>query len=237
METLEMIVYDSEDECPYIPGFTARMPLRRPNQKLKNSEFDQRLAEGDRRYGRYLYRTKCAHCQACQAIRIPVDDFSPSKSQRKTLRKGDAELETIVRQPLIDQEHVDLFNAHSRKKRLNKNDRSLDLKDYHLFLADTCCDTVEFAYFYHRQLVGVSIADRGDSSLSAVYCFYDLDFARLSPGTFSVLKQIEQCQEWGLQYLYLGYFVAENEHMRYKSNYYPHQRLIDGHWEGFVKSR
>ncbi len=235
MHPSEIIVYDSEDECPYLPDTLARMPLRKPLEKLTGEQLDRRMDEGDRRYGRYLYRTACPNCQACEPIRIPVRDFEPNKTQRRTLRRGNAEFRTVVRQPLADRQRVELFNAHSDRKGLTQHDRSTSLYDYKMFLTDTCCETLEFAYFRGSHLIGVAIADRGRSCLSAVYCFYDMDLAKFSPGTFSVLKQIEFCRERGLRHLYLGYYVGANAHMSYKAGFFPHQRLIGGQWRDFGK--
>tara|TARA_R110002096_G_scaffold215310_9_gene403103 strand:+ start:10494 stop:11204 length:711 start_codon:yes stop_codon:yes gene_type:complete len=236
MQSNEIIVYDNVDECPYLPKTMARMPLRRPTKKLTGPQFDQRMFEGDRRYGRFLYRTACGDCQACEPIRISIRDFKPNKTQRRTLTRGNAQFLTVVQTPVVDSEHVALYNDHSDRKGLNSHSKTTSAYDYKMFLADTCCDTFEFSYYHEGKLIGVSIADRGSTCLSAVYCFYDLDFAKLSPGTFSVLKQIEKCADWNLEFLYLGYYVAENAHMNYKASFYPHQRLIDGEWREFKKN-
>lgn len=236
MQPNEIIVYDSVDECPYLPKTMARMPLRRPMAKLTGAQFDQRMREGDRRYGRFLYRTACGECQACEPIRIPVREFQPNKTQRRTLARGNSQILTVVQQPIVDEQHVELYNLHSDRKGLNSHAKTTSAYDYKMFLADSCCDTLEFSYYLDEKLIGVSIADRGSSCLSAVYCFYDLDHAKLSPGTFSVLKQIEKCADWNLEFLYLGYYIAENCHMNYKSLFYPHQRLINGEWREFRKN-
>jgi len=68
------------------------------------------------------------------------------------------------------------------------------------------------------------------SSLSAVYCFYDPDYDALALGTYSILKQVELCRDWGLRYLYLGLYIGDCERMRYKSRFTPHERLLDGSW-------
>jgi arginine-tRNA-protein transferase len=82
-------------------------------------------------------------------------------------------------------------------------------------------------------LVGVAINDRGDDALSAVYCYYDPDYAKLSLGAYSILKAIDVCRTWGLRYLYLGLYIAACNPMRYKATYFPHERLIDGKWQRF----
>jgi arginine-tRNA-protein transferase len=66
-----------------------------------------------------------------------------------------------------------------------------------------------------------------------VYCCYDSAFSRLRPGAYSILKQWQQCRDWGLTYLYLGLYVAGSAHMAYKARFAPHERLIEGVWRRF----
>ena len=69
--------------------------------------------------------------------------------------------------------------------------------------------------------------------MSAVYTFYDPELTAASIGTYSVLKQVEFCAKHNLQYLYLGYYVANSPHMKYKSRFVPNERLIGGKWVRF----
>src|SRR4051794_35679186 len=82
----ERVVYDQLTACPYLPDQIARMPLRRPPE-LTASDFDERMASGDRRMGRFLYRTQCPACKACEPIRIHVTGFEPARTLARTLRK------------------------------------------------------------------------------------------------------------------------------------------------------
>ena len=77
-------------------------------------------------------------------------------------------------------------------------------------------------------------AASGERSLSAVYTYYDPEHGRLSPGVFSILTQLRLCAEWGLRWLYLGLAIEQSEHMRYKLDWYPHERRIDGAWRRFT---
>lgn len=232
---LELLVHDEAEVCPYLPGRTARLPLRMPLKQLTRRQFDQRLEQGDRRQGCFLYRTACPTCQACEAIRIKVDEFSPSDTQKRVLRRGEQRIKTRMAGPSVTRRKVALYNQHKFGRNLASGEYPIDAEGYRAFLVDTCCETFEMHYLVDGELIGVAVVDRGQQSLSAVYCYFDPNLGRLSPGTFSILKQISLCQEWGLKYLYLGLFVADSHTMRYKATFRPHQRLIQGEWVSFAR--
>jgi len=233
MQPQEIVVFDTPHPCSYLPGRTARLPYRHPVEKLKPEQFDQRLAEGDRRSGVFLYRTECPQCRACQPIRLDVETFRPDATQRRMRRRGDALLTVQIGAATVDRQRVRLFNLHRDDRGLGNDDWPLDEQGYAEFLTDTCCETLELSYWHDNRLVAVAIADAGQDSLSAVYCFYDPAFKLLSLGTYSVLRQTEFCRATQRRYLYLGFFIAESPHMSYKAHFRPHQRLISGQWRDF----
>lgn len=230
----EWLVWDEPSRCPYLPSETAHLPLRLPMRRLKPVEFSARLAAGDRRQGLLLYRPKCPRCVACEAIRLDVSRFRPNATQRRVVRRGDEALRVLIGRPAVTAEKVALYNRHKMERGLTTGDGLIDAEGYEQFLAESCTDTIELRYVLNGLLVGVAIADRAADALSAVYCFYDPSFARLSLGTYSVLKQLELCRQWQLPYLYLGLFVAGNRAMAYKARYLPHERLVDGAWREFT---
>jgi arginine-tRNA-protein transferase len=211
----------------------ARMPLRIPARLLLRAELEQRLDTGDRRQGIFLYRTSCPGCRACEPIRIDVEQFTPNRSQRRALERGNARLTVEVADPIADARRVELYNRHKELRGLASDRDGIDLEGYREFLVVSCCETFELRYLLDGQLIGVALVDRSDEALSAVYCYYDPSYEKLGIGTFSVLKQIELCKSWGLRYLYLGLYIAESERMKYKARFLPHQRRIDGTWQTF----
>jgi arginine-tRNA-protein transferase len=68
-----------------------------------------------------------------------------------------------------------------------------------------------------------------------VYTHYDRRSGGLGLGTYSILKQIELCRSLGLEYLYLGLFIAESPVMRYKARFLPHERRLGGTWVPFER--
>jgi len=193
------------------------------------------LERGDRRQGLLVYRPTCAACQACQALRIDVDAFEPSRTQRRIFRRGEAELDVAVARPAVTAEKVGLYNRHKVERDLLVQDELLDAAAYREFLVESCTDTIEIDYRHRGQLVGVAVSDVAADALSAVYCYFDPEYGKLSPGAYSILKQIALCREWKLRYLYLGLYVAGCASMRYKATYFPHERLIGGHWRRFER--
>ena len=229
----EWLISDAPMRCPYLPRQTARLPLRLPVRPLDHEEFARRLEAGDRRQGLLLYRPSCPTCRACEAIRIDVNAFKPSRTQRRVFRQGEVTFDTQIGRPTLTAEKVALYNRHKVERDLLVSSELVDAAAYEEFLVETCTDTVELSYRQAGALVGVAIADRARNALSAVYCFYDPAYGRLSPGTYSILKQIALCRSWGLSYLYLGLYVADCASMNYKARYLPHERLIEGRWRRF----
>ena len=236
MPIFERIVYEDLDPCPYIEGETSRMPLRWQFRKLTPAAFDESLAGGDRRVGQMLYRTQCPNCQACEPIRIPVQDFARSKSQRKKWRKG-AEVVVEVGSPLFTHEKLSMYNRHKRERSLSQNDRIMSQDGYEGWFIRTCTDTKEFRYYYRQKLVGISILDVGDRDISSVYFFFDPDYSHLSLGTYSALYEIEWMRQHNMRYYYLGLYVESCSHLNYKAQYFPHERLIKGNWVSFAKKK
>lgn len=226
----EWLVWNETSRCPYLAEQTARLPLRLPMRRLKPAEFGTRLAAGDRRQGLLLYRPSCPTCAACEPIRLDTQAFTPSRTQRRVLARGDATLQMLIGRPAVTPEKVALYNRHKLERGLLTGDGLIDAEGYEQFLVETCTDTIELRYMLNGLLVGLAITDRAGDALSAVYCFYDPGFARLSLGTYSILKQLALCRQWGLRYLYLGLYVAGSSAMAYKARFLPHERLIGGEW-------
>lgn len=226
----ELVVHDAPSPCPYLEHETARLPLRLPVRRLRPRELDARLAAGDRRQGLLLYRTACPTCHACEPIRIDVLAFRPGRTQRRIFRRGEAEIETEIGPLAATEEKVALYNRHKRLRNLTSGERRIDLDAYTSFLGESCCDSFEMRYRVDGRLIGVAVVDRSADGLSAVYCFFDPSLDSLSPGVYSILKQIDLCKRWGLRHLYLGLYIRDCASMAYKRRYLPHERLLAGRW-------
>lgn len=223
---------DEPEDCSYLPGRIARRPLRLPVRALAPEELDQRLAAGDRRTGPFLYTQRCPACHACIPLRVDAAAFTPSRTQR---RVAHAALTVEVGPRELDDERLALFDKHERERGLRAREGDVDADGYTRAFIESCADGFEVRYRQGSRLAAVALVDRGATALSAVYTYWDPALARLSPGVFSVLTQIELCRRLGLRWLYLGLWIAENRSMRYKVAYRPHERLEAGVWRRYER--
>ena len=99
------------------------------------------------------------------------------------------------------------------------------------FLGSSWCESWFVEFSVANQLMAVAVVDVLDNALSAVYTFFDPEFADNSPGVYAVLWQIAQAKQLGLDYLYLGFWIKDCRKMCYKSQYQPLFGLIDQQWQ------
>jgi arginyl-tRNA--protein-N-Asp/Glu arginylyltransferase len=230
------VVWDQLEECPYLAGQVARLPLRMPIGIVPPEAFDRVLEEGERRSGRMFYRTQCPACSACEPLRVPVARFEPTASQRRVWKRNEGVVRVEVGKAELSWERLNLYNAHKQERGLATRDEPLGAQGYRNWLVDTCTDTREVRYFVDRKLVAVSIVDFGRRSASSVYHYFDPAESRRSLGTYSVLKELALCAEAGLEWYYLGFYVEDCRHLSYKAGYWPHQRRVGGAWQEFTRS-
>lgn len=227
-----VVVQDQHQPCPYLDGTTARMPLRLPVGTVTPDVTDQLLARGYRRSGDFVYRAQCPTCSECKPTRIDVSKFQPTSSMRRVAKRGNRELTCRWGAPAVDAKRIWLFNQHRNLRGLGQG-TPIDAESYRSFLSDTCCDTNELAMYLNDELVAISIVDIGRTSTSAVYTHFDPQASRYSLGTYAILKQIDWAKETGRRFVYLGMYVAANQHLNYKARFLPQQRLCADKWIDF----
>ncbi len=216
-----------ESPCPYLPDKKARSEAYSVAQ-LEGAAYERMLARGFRRSGRVVYRPRCRKCQECRQMRVPVDSFQPTRSMRRVIRRN-ADISVEEVRPVPDREKFALYLRYLDAQHDESMTRSYE--SFCEFLYDSPMETREFCYSLQGRLLGVSIADRLPAGLSSVYMYFDPDFAARSPGTFSVLWEIDYCRRAGLAYYYIGFYVAGSSTMSYKARFRPNEVLVgDDRW-------
>ena len=225
-----IIIDATPHPCPYLSEETAVLPLRYYRSNVSPVELDALLASSDRRVGRLLYRPSCPDCAACEGIRIPVQEFRRSKSERRVINRN-RDLEVSIGPAIVDEGRLALFNRHKLERGLAKEPTTAE--HYRNWLVLSCARTIEVRYHLEGRLVGLSILDVGATSASSVYFYFDPDLPRRSLGTLSVLAEVEWLRQQGKQFYYLGLYIEKSPHMNYKARFRPHERLVDGEWVRF----
>ena len=227
MEAVLSVPAGPEYPCPYLPGRTAR-DIAFLCDELDPVIYHTLMNAGFRRSGKVLYRPNCVGCRECVLARVEAARFRPSRSQRRVRRKN-ADVEVEIGPPHPTRTKWEVFRAYLE----HQHDRTMEdsYEGFVRFLYESPVDTREIVYRIGGKVTGISIVDQCDYSLSSVYMYFDPDYARRSPGVFSVLWEIDYCRRVGIPYYYLGFYVRDCASMSYKTRFKPHELLSEeGRW-------
>jgi arginine-tRNA-protein transferase len=228
--------------CPYVPGRAERKLIVELTGRGAPVFYNELSRAGFRRSHRFAYRPACRSCAACVPVRIAVERFADTRSTRRvrnlnagTHSGADRTLAGLLLAPRATAEQFDLFAAYQRSRHRDSDMAAMSYADYRGMVEDSAVRT---AIVELRDkaggLVAVSLIDRLDDGISAVYSFFDPAQGRRSLGTWSILWLVEECRREGLPYVYLGYWIAESPKMAYKARFPALERLADGRWVPFA---
>jgi len=216
--------------CSYLPDHLARSQVATPSFLITTQVYSELVRRGFRRSGTFTYRPRCDACRACVPARVVVNDFATDRSQRRAARRH-RNLEVSLHTLQDSEEHFDLYQRYQTARHREDGMESDSPEQYRNFLLQSHVDSTLVEFREGGVLRMVSLIDILDDGLSSVYTFYDPDVEQASFGTYNVLWQIELCRKLELEYLYLGYWIADSAKMAYKSNFRPLQGLIEGEWK------
>ena len=225
------VFHTAEHPCGYWPGRTARDLVLDPNDTRLPQWYPLALTWGFRRSGDIVYRPQCAGCHACVAVRIPVAEFLPDRSQRRCLSRN-ATVESRILPAQRSDEHFALYQRYLAARHPHGGMAGHGVAEFDQFLVGAWSESrfMELRDHETHRLLAVAVTDVLDDALSAVYTFYDPDDAVRGLGTLALLHQIQWAQRDGRTHLYLGYWIAGHAKMDYKRRFAPLEGFHGGAW-------
>ncbi|GGZ98644.1 arginyltransferase [Novosphingobium arvoryzae] len=225
--------------CPYLPGRSERKvftELKGPHA----GELNDALGRiGFRRSQTVAYRPSCADCTACVSVRVVAEEFRPSSTQRRNLKRNSDLVATLCR-PWSTAEQFELLQRYLGARHPGGGMATMDEVDFADMVEHTPVDSYVIEYREPSidgtpgRLVGACLTDKQGDGLSMIYSFYEPDQTnRTGLGTYIILDHIRRAAELGLPYVYLGYWVDGSARMQYKVRYRPLEKLGRDGWERF----
>ena len=229
-QSLPLLFYVTPPErCAYLLGRESVNIFADPRARMNTALYSRLIDKGFRRSGSHLYRPQCPGCSECIPTRIPVAAFIANRSQRRNQRINSDITAHIVPQG-YQAEHFALYRLYQRGRHAGGDMDNPTPQAYLDFLSCCWTDTWFVEFRLKSLLLGVAVCDPVANGLSAVYTFFDHRETRRGLGTYAILWQIKEARRRGSNYVYLGYWIAGNRKMSYKTRFRPIEGLINGKW-------
>lgn len=215
------------EPCSYLEKRKSVSAFANPHMDMNT--YNELIQHGFRRSGGYIYRPHCPHCQECISVRIPVRKHQFSRNEQRVIKRN-TDMRISIMPGRYRDEHFDLYQRYINSRHGEGSMANPNKSDYHRFLICDWTDTLFFEYRLNRILIAVAVCDITNSGLSAVYTFFDPNYANRSPGHFAILSQIHGTQLRDLDNLYLGYWIRDCNKMSYKRRYKPLEAFLNDQW-------
>jgi arginine-tRNA-protein transferase len=223
--------------CPYLADRVERKLFTGLQDADGQTLHDALSKQGFRRSQNVLYRPACTDCSACISVRIKVSDFKPTKSQKRTMRRN-RDMKRGAHTAWATDEQYDLFKTYLSSRHVDGGMTDMDVFEFGAMIEETPVRTRIVEYHQptangRNALKYACLTDVLDDGISMVYSFFDPELSDRSPGKYMILDHVEIAREMGLEYVYLGYWVAGSPKMDYKAQFSALQLCIDGEWQPF----
>lgn len=228
------IITTPPHQCSYLPNRLAATIVVDPmnaQKQINASLYDNLSQQGFRRSGKHIYCPHCHSCNACLATRIPVQQFKPRRSQRRTWQKNQDLTVSAIVKPVFKAEHYNLYRRYLTSRHEGDGMDNPIPEDYMEFLTSAWSKTIFYEFKLEKQLVAIAVVDQIYNGLSAVYTFFEPELKERSLGVYAILWEIEEVKRLNLEWLYLGYWIKDCRKMRYKAEYQPLECYKQGTWQ------
>jgi arginyl-tRNA--protein-N-Asp/Glu arginylyltransferase len=214
--------------CNYLPEENERLIVASDPLLHNNAGYSWLMGQGFRRSGEQIYRPHCEACNACQSVRVIVNEFTPSKSQKRQLKKN--AIFTIKIAETVQDNYYPLYELYINTIHTDSSMYPANYEQYATFLISEIAKQCFIEIWHDDKLVSVAVTDILADGLSAVYTFYHPEYRSYGLGVYSILNQIDIAKSYNKHFLYLGYQIDACQKMNYKNRYFPYQKLVDNKW-------
>jgi len=232
VNTLALFASQAHD-CSYLSGRQAVSLFADPNVMMTMAIYNQLVEHGFRRSGENVYAPSCPNCTECKPVRIPVAAFKPNRAQRRILKRNQ-DIRVTCLPAAFNDEHYELYQHYMSTRHAGSSMENPSKTSYMSFLSSAWSDTYFYEFRDKNNLVAITVADKLNHGLSAVYTFFDPEYHRLSPGSYAILWLIKEACSLQLSWLYLGYWIEGCQKMHYKAQYQPAELLRNNQWTPFT---
>ncbi|MBX7053584.1 MAG: hypothetical protein K1X36_01425 [Pyrinomonadaceae bacterium] len=201
---------------------------------ISPAQYDSLLANGWRHFGTYFFRYNLmvyeGGIRQVMPLRIRLADFTPSKSQRRVLRRN-FDVDVTIGPFNITPETHDLFERHKRRFKSGVPNSIYDFIARDAESSPT--ELFEITVRNNRRHVAASFFDLAECSVSAIYGCFDPDETTRSLGIFTMLKVIDYAASLGFEFYYHGYAYEGSSFYDYKKGF---SGLEQFDWQGNWKT-
>ena len=221
--------------CEYLPEQTARLHYVFVGD-LTPGEYETRMEQGWRKFGRLLFQPVCTACDACQPLRIPVARFAPSRSQRRAVQRNADDFTVRFGLPVVDAARLALYHRYHAAQEQYKGWHASEKtpEEYAFAFVDSPIPGVEISVWEGDVLRAIVLTDIAPDAVSGVYHFHDPELRDRGIGVFAMLQTVELARRLRKTWAYFGYFVADCPSLAYKARFQPCEvRGVDGVWRAY----
>ena len=181
---------------------------------------DRFWAEGWRHFGIFFFRYRTAVHRGKQfsvlPLRIDLERFSPTRSQKRVLAKN-SDARIFIGPTFVDEAKEALFLKHRRRF---KESVPASLDQFLSPAPDSVpCLNLELCVYLNEALIGVTFLDVGATATSAVYAMFDPEESKRSLGILMMLYSIQYSRQQRHRYYYPGYAYHEPFVYDYKKRF------------------
>ena len=223
--------YSGPETCHYLSDRDATQEYVQVGQ-LSPQEYEDLMNRGWRKFGPMLFHPVCQGCAECRPLRILAAEFTPDRSQRRTLNRN-ADLIVRYAPPTVDAARLDLYRRYHAAQAVHKGwpDTDRTERGYVFQFIRNPLPAVEISVWEGDTLRAVALTDVTPNVVSGVYHFHEPDCRARGLGTFVMLHTIELARRLERRWAYFGYYVAGCASMSYKTKFRPCEILgPDGVW-------